>query len=125
MSRKLLIFWMLMAAPLLQARTLMHCEMMGEVAMTAECCCEGGETEMATPGGDETCCEVVAVTDALPDGVKTAFVDEEFDAYQAQAPPARMPTVLAAPRTVLPRGKPLPHTTAAKPLWLTTARLRL
>ena len=67
----------------------------------------------------------MAVTDALPDGVKTAFVDEEFDAYQAQAPPARMPTVLAAPRTVLPRGKRLPHTAAAKPLWLTMARLRL
>ena len=92
MSRKLLILWMLLAAPLLQARTLMHCEMMGEVAMSADCCCEGGESEMAAPGGDETCCEVVAVTDSLPDGVKAANVDEEFDAYQAQAPPSRMPS---------------------------------
>ena len=125
MSRKLLILWMLLAAPLLQARTLMHCEMMGEVAMSADCCCEGGESEMAAPGGDETCCEVVAVTDSLPDGVKAANVDEDFDAFQAQAPPSRMPVVAAAPRTAAARRlNPLPGA-PGNPVWLATARLRL
>ena len=126
MSRKLLILWMLMAAPLLQARTLMHCEMMGEVEMAADCCCDGHDVENTSAPQDDGCCEVVVAAQALPDGIKaTAQDDEGFDAYQAQAPPDWTSTAVFAPRSQqYPALEPM-QTASRSPLWLTTARLRL